>query len=214
MCRTKISSETNYLTSSLLIRQQVDELLVKCKLCNESKIERGNFENHCQNCSKRTVRCSNAGIGCPWSGQIDKRDKHTKHCQFQLFRSVLLPFEIKMKGLKATVQEQHNMIQQLQNHNQQLKTQIEQHERQIIRLKKRINLHDIFYSSEEEDDHSYHTNMLETHVRQRQPMIADLTTQNPHNSVRYTCTRPKETMEQIFSKTSRYILTNLKFYVL
>jgi hypothetical protein len=27
--------------------------------------------------------------------------------------------------------------------------------------------------------------MLEIHARQRQPMIADLTTDNPHNSVRY-----------------------------
>jgi hypothetical protein len=99
-----------------MLLASVDELLFKCKLCNESKIERGNFENHCRNCSKQIVRYSNAGIGCPWSGQIDKLDKHTKQ---------------------------------------------------------RINLQDILYSSEEEDDHSYYTNMLEIHARQRQPMIAE-----------------------------------------
>jgi hypothetical protein len=68
----------------------LDQLLVECKLCKQSKIQRGNFEDHIDKiCPKKTVNCSANDINCPWTGLREEFQTHLNTCIFESTRSLL-----------------------------------------------------------------------------------------------------------------------------
>ncbi|CAF1056226.1 unnamed protein product [Rotaria sordida] len=55
----------------------LDQIQVKCKLCDQSNIERGNIEYHINNiCQKAIVTCPANEINCPWIGLREELQTH------------------------------------------------------------------------------------------------------------------------------------------
>lgn len=68
-------------TSILLL---LENLQVKCKLCNEINIQRGNFENHMiKFCPKAIITCPASINNCPWIGLRDELSIHLNICSYE-----------------------------------------------------------------------------------------------------------------------------------
>jgi hypothetical protein len=89
-CR-KIISRLNTIPVTLLsFLSMLDQLLVECKLCKQSKIQRGNFEDHIDKiCPKKIVNCSASDINCPWTGLREELQTHLSTCIYESTRSLL-----------------------------------------------------------------------------------------------------------------------------
>ncbi|UJR14342.1 hypothetical protein I4U23_001338 [Adineta vaga] len=68
-------------SSILLI---LDQLKIKCKLCNEMNLERVLFSKHIyQNCAKAIVTCSTNEKNCPWIGLREDLRTHLISCEYR-----------------------------------------------------------------------------------------------------------------------------------
>ncbi|CAF1068237.1 unnamed protein product [Rotaria sp. Silwood1] len=72
-----------------IVLNQIDRLLVRCLLCNETNIQRCHWKNHENNCLKTIVSCPSADIRCPWKGSKDKLSTHLHNCSFQQVRPII-----------------------------------------------------------------------------------------------------------------------------
>ncbi|CAF2551340.1 unnamed protein product [Rotaria sp. Silwood2] len=72
-----------------IVLNQLDRLLVRCLLCNETNIQRCHWKNHEKYCSKRIVSCPSANIKCPWKGSKDTLSIHLNNCLFQQVRPII-----------------------------------------------------------------------------------------------------------------------------
>ena len=50
--------------NSRIVLNQLDRLLVRCSLCDETNIQRYHWQTHEKNCIKKTVSCPSADIKC------------------------------------------------------------------------------------------------------------------------------------------------------
>ncbi|CAF0891433.1 unnamed protein product [Rotaria sordida] len=63
------------------ILNKLDQLQVKCRLCQQKHIKRKRFDYHIdKQCSKVIVSCSAADIKCPWKGQRIDLQSHQMNC--------------------------------------------------------------------------------------------------------------------------------------
>ena len=77
-CRSKTSFET---VTTRIILSQLDRLRVRCLRCNESNIERGNFDDHIQRrCFQVRVKCDAAHLNCSWTGTPQEKSQHSALC--------------------------------------------------------------------------------------------------------------------------------------
>ena len=68
---------------SRVVRNQLDRLAVRCSLCEEENIQRGNFHAHLTNtCPKQLVACAK---NCGWKGCRELFEKHQSKCRKQRF---------------------------------------------------------------------------------------------------------------------------------
>lgn len=62
----------------------LDQLTVKCQLCEESNIERGNYSDHARKqCPKVHVYCKAKVSGCAWTGLREELSIHFESCTFK-----------------------------------------------------------------------------------------------------------------------------------
>ncbi len=117
LCRTSLS--TNVLTEPIrMVQNMLDRLPVKCILCGQTELQRGNFDYHVRKlCPKIAVTCPAADIKCSWAGQRDQLNQHLLDCRFESMR----PF-----------------ITQLITENQQIEEEMNQHIQQIIKQQTEI----------------------------------------------------------------------------
>ncbi|CAF3424334.1 unnamed protein product [Rotaria sp. Silwood1] len=68
----------------------LNEIQVKCTLCGETNLQRGNFQNHINNlCPKADVSCSiNSDMSCSWIGSRDQLEIHQSECK--IYQSKLM----------------------------------------------------------------------------------------------------------------------------
>jgi hypothetical protein len=79
-CRRRLTlSDFRPITTRPFLNQ-LNQLLVKCKACSESNIERSNFSDHSKVCSKQLVSCLAENLKCEWKGCRDQIDGHMKQC--------------------------------------------------------------------------------------------------------------------------------------
>lgn len=86
-CRKIISRFNSNRITLLSFISMLDQIRVTCKLCHQSNIERGNFQDHTDKiCPKVTVKCSAHYIGCLWTGIREELPEHLNTCTFELTR--------------------------------------------------------------------------------------------------------------------------------
>ena len=59
---------------------QLNQLLVKCTICSETNIQRGNFKDHITKCINKNVSCPAVDIKCDWTGQRTQLQDHIRTC--------------------------------------------------------------------------------------------------------------------------------------
>ncbi len=94
------------------LRNMLDQLRVRCTLCEQTSLQRGNFVDHINKfCPKATVQCQAADIKCPWKGTRDELDSHISTCIFEPLRPVLA----------SLIAENRQLIDQVQKHDNEIK---------------------------------------------------------------------------------------------
>ncbi|CAF2569958.1 unnamed protein product [Rotaria sp. Silwood2] len=74
--------------TDLSILTALDQIQVKCKLCDQSNIERSNIQNHINNiCQKAIVTCPAKEINCPWIGLREELQTHLAPVSSELLPS-------------------------------------------------------------------------------------------------------------------------------
>ena len=87
---------------------QLNQLLVKCKMCSTTNIQRGNFNDHAMKCSNVDVSCPAEDLKCNWKGKRNELDEHTKVCP-------LIKVQPMINELNERVKEQSEQIRFLGN---------------------------------------------------------------------------------------------------
>ena len=93
-----------------IVLNQLDRLLVRCTLCEESNIQRCHFKEHEQKCAKKMVSCLSADIKCPWTGQKDTLETHVTSCIFQQVRPVIKDLQGELESSRSERVELKNSI--------------------------------------------------------------------------------------------------------
>jgi hypothetical protein len=107
-CRKTISRLDSHPITLLSFLSMLDQLFVKCKLCEQSKIQRGNFGDHIDKiCPKVIVECSATGIDCPWTGLREELQTHLSTCTFESSRSEASDNQ---RAIGTSVQSKGNMV--------------------------------------------------------------------------------------------------------
>lgn len=64
---------------SRVVLNQLNRLLVQCKLCQQVNIQRSNFSDHIStSCPKQIISCTN---NCGWKGCREKHEQHFIECE-------------------------------------------------------------------------------------------------------------------------------------
>jgi hypothetical protein len=115
-CRHSLSMNDLKPVTTRLVLNILDRLLVKCSECEQSGIQRGNFNDHITKlCPKGTIVCSAFDIKCPWSGPRDQLRNHLTTCNYEQLRSVLSYLVNTNRQLEEQVQNLTNQVQTLQS---------------------------------------------------------------------------------------------------
>lgn len=82
---------------------QLNQLLVQCKQCSKSGIQRGDFKEHIATCVQTMVPCLAAAIHCDWKGKRDQLQDHIIACPLVKVQPIIA-------DLKAQVTQQSERI--------------------------------------------------------------------------------------------------------
>jgi hypothetical protein len=105
-CHQNLSIQDLTLITDGIIRDMLDQILVKCLGCEQTELKRSNFDAHKKEvCPKVDVICPSSDIRCSWRGSRAQLDQHVNSCVFNLLKPLII---------------------ELQNDNQQLRDQVEQ----------------------------------------------------------------------------------------
>ena len=107
------------------LRNMLDKLPVKCKICGETGLSRENFADHIEKfCVKYEIPCLLANINCSCSGQRDQLKKHLDTCDARgTVRPIFDQFIGEIKELTAKIDKYENEIHQLKSEINQLQSQ-------------------------------------------------------------------------------------------
>ncbi|CAF1099388.1 unnamed protein product [Adineta steineri] len=134
ICRKDLSIDV--LTQpSRNVRNMLDRIPVKCIVCGQDDLWRGNFDDHIQKvCPKTVVSCSAADVNCTWTGQRDQLNQHLLVCQFASIDKVkpaITELITEYQQLKDQVTRQIPQINEQQNEIKRLKEQLIQKDTQL-----------------------------------------------------------------------------------
>jgi chromosome segregation ATPase len=158
-----------------MVRNLLDRIPVKCIVCGQGDLRRGDFDDHIQKvCPKIVVSCSSADIKCSWTGQRDQLNQHLLDCRFQSIRPVITEFIAEYQQLKDQVNQQVTQINGQQDEIGQLKdqvnqqvTQINEQQNNIEQLKDQVN-RQVTQINEQKDN----IGQLKEQLRQKDTEIA------------------------------------------
>jgi hypothetical protein len=95
----------------------LDRLLVRCKACRQSNIQRDNFDEHSNKyCLKTFLSCSAADLKCPWQGPRDQFQAHVTVCHYEIMRPLLGNLVSTMNSLTEKIQQYENQTKEHENH--------------------------------------------------------------------------------------------------
>jgi hypothetical protein len=86
-CRKIISKNSLKSIEFINFISMINQILVKCLLCHQSNIQRGNFQDHINKiCHKMIVNCTAKDINCPWTGLRQELQNHLNTCVYESLR--------------------------------------------------------------------------------------------------------------------------------
>ncbi|CAF1034319.1 unnamed protein product [Adineta ricciae] len=110
-CRQTLSMKELKPVTTRLVLNILDRLLVKCCQCEQSGIQRGNFNDHMVKvCPKGTIVCSAFDVKCPWSGSRDQLSEHLQTCNYEQLRPVLSHLVSQNRQLE---EQMHSLTEQV-----------------------------------------------------------------------------------------------------
>ncbi len=122
----KLISVDSFSQISYTLSNMLGTLRVKCTLCGQTELLRGNFDDHINKaCPNARVPCPLAHNNCPWTGQRNELNNHLSTCIFHPSRSAITKLLAENRQLKEQCQQQLNDIQKLQAETQRQKFEIE-----------------------------------------------------------------------------------------
>jgi chromosome segregation ATPase len=111
-CHQPLSAKNLETLKRGIAPQMLDEIAVKCTLCQQTDIRRGKFPDHItKHCTKTTLRCLAADINCSWTGPRDQLNQHSTTCVFQRLKPMFYE-------LIEVTKQQSSRIEQLEKQSQ------------------------------------------------------------------------------------------------
>ncbi|CAF3936058.1 unnamed protein product [Rotaria sp. Silwood1] len=102
-CRHTLTIDGFHPVTTHPFLNQLNKILVKCKWCSQSNIQRGDFKDHIKICTKIIIPCPAAGIYCDWKGQRDQMQGHVQVCP-------LVKIQPTIDELKTIIKQQTEQI--------------------------------------------------------------------------------------------------------
>ncbi|UJR20296.1 hypothetical protein I4U23_023427 [Adineta vaga] len=103
VCRCDLTLEDFHTVNIRPLLNQLNQLLVKCQLCSQNNIQRGNLKDHIEKCSQRQLLCPAANLKCDWTGKQDEVADHVNNCLLMKVRPLI-------NELNAQVKQQSDQI--------------------------------------------------------------------------------------------------------
>ncbi|CAF1327531.1 unnamed protein product [Adineta steineri] len=126
----------------IMVRNLLDRILVKCIVCGQTDLWRGNFDDHIQKgCLKIVVTCSAADVNCTWTGQRDQLNQHLLICQFASIdkvRPAITELITENQQLNDQVTRQIPQINEKQNKIEQLTKQLSQKDTELDSMRTQL----------------------------------------------------------------------------
>ena len=117
ICRRSISADDFKLVESRVVINMLDQFLVQCNYCDRINISRGDVVIHLQQCDNFIIPCSEADLGCSWTGQRKDMTDHLKTCVHHQIHPLIQQLYAELERLQVQVKD-------LQAQHQRLETQI------------------------------------------------------------------------------------------
>ncbi|UJR17690.1 hypothetical protein I4U23_004588 [Adineta vaga] len=138
-CGKKPMTNEGLRATNRIVFDILDRLLVQCKACRQTNIQRGNFDEHSNRyCLKTFISCSAADLKCPWHGPRDQLTAHLSTCSYEIMRPVLT-------HLMNTLNSLTDRIQQYENENKDYRNRLDLHEIERKQLTDEMNILKAFY---------------------------------------------------------------------
>lgn len=114
MCQLPTSSTDIVPVKTRPFINQLNQLLVKCSICSNSKIQRLDLRKHQIQCSE-LIPCPAANLKCPWRGSAADLKNHIEQCaltQIQpLFKQLEAKFNLKIQQQTEDIRKLNVVIQ-------------------------------------------------------------------------------------------------------
>src|ERR1700722_6049864 len=91
-----------------IVLNQLDRLLVRCTLCQETNIQRCHFKDHEQRCVKKMVSCPSVNIKCTWTEAKGRLAMHVNGCIFQQVRPIIDQLQAELNSARTAQAELQN----------------------------------------------------------------------------------------------------------
>ena len=96
-----------------IVLNQLARLHVRCLRCDQTNIQRCQWENHQKTCLNRIVACPSADIQCPWQGARDVLAIHMNDCPFQQVRPIIDKFKAELNSARTAQTELQKTVDTL-----------------------------------------------------------------------------------------------------
>ena len=97
ICNQQLNNDNLEPINDRYLINALDEIPVRCQLCNESDLKRMNFNDHLDNvCPAANVTCPSKEMMCAWVGPRDQLDTHLNRCIFNILKPLFNQFQEKI----------------------------------------------------------------------------------------------------------------------
>ncbi|CAF0854560.1 unnamed protein product [Adineta steineri] len=115
-CSKKPMTNEGLYPTNRVVFDILDRLLVQCKACRQTNIQRGNFDEHSNRyCLKTFTACLAVDLKCPWQGPRDQLTAHLSTCSYEVMRPVLTHLMSTINNLTVRMQQYENQHTDYQN---------------------------------------------------------------------------------------------------
>jgi hypothetical protein len=109
-CRRRVLFTDFKPVSTRVILNLLNRIPVRCTSCRQINIERGNFNDHKDQCVERIIQCSFAHLSCSWIGKQDELSQHELICPYRQFQPIVDELKSQNRKLQSTIQNQADQI--------------------------------------------------------------------------------------------------------
>ena len=117
-CRHALTLEDFHPVNLRPFLNQLNQILVKCKQCSETNIQRGNFKDHVTKCMKIIVSCPAADIKCSWTGQRNTMQDHVNVCPLISVQPIITELNVLVKQQSEQIRFLYSILKKTSKNHQ------------------------------------------------------------------------------------------------